>query len=105
MFFVKYPALYQDQVVVANRGGARGYGSHAILPVNACNELIINIFYWNYQLRYLSKRYSLAKKDKTKGTRGYDLKIAGRKPITMKNIIYWRSSVFERAREITTWRK
>ena len=86
--------------MVASTVNATGYDSHARLPMNIFNELTINIFYWNHQLRHLGERYK-----KECDTRGYNLEVTNNKPITIEDIINWREKVFERAEKITGWRK
>ena len=77
---------------VSSTNNARGYVSLAELPKNACDEIRINFFYWNFQLRHGSKR---------KETRGYALGISPKKPINMEQILNWRNGIFNRLKSNT----
>lgn len=83
-------------VHAASKGSSTSYDSHAELPRNAFDELSINIFYWNFQIRYGAKRDT---------TRGFDFGISNKNPINMKTILNWRKNIFNRAKTTSRWSK
>ena len=97
-------ASFSTRPPVTASKAAKGYDSFAELPQSICDELTINIFYWNFQIRYLGKRDLDIKKGKKQGIRGYDLGISAKKPVTVKDLINWRENVFKAAKEITSWK-
>lgn len=75
--------------------GKKGYGSHAWLPANVIDEITLRVFYWNFIVRHGSGKQPRAYKlGIYESDESLDINTA---------ISNYRSDVFARAQEMTSW--
>ena len=78
-----------------SQGNKKGYGSHAWLPANIVDEVTLRIFYWNFCVRRGS-----GKQPRASILKFYD----GEESMDINDVFTsFRSGVFDRAREISSW--
>ena len=80
---------------IPSQGNRKGYGSHAWLPDNVIDEVTQRIFYWNFGVRF----------DSGMKPRAHILGIYDEEDSMDINTVFtrFRSDVFARAREISSW--